>query len=54
MELTERAKIVLKIRYLRKDEQGNIIETPAELFYRVASYVAKAEEFYKTKSIRMD
>lgn len=47
MELTERAKIVLKIRYLRKDEQGNIIETPAELFYRVASYVAKAEEFYK-------
>ncbi len=47
MELTERAKIVLKIRYLRKDEQGNIIETPAELFYRVASYVANAEEFYK-------
>lgn len=41
--LTENALTVLKNRYLKKDEQGNIIETPEEMFYRVADCVASAE-----------
>ncbi|WP_026487012.1 vitamin B12-dependent ribonucleotide reductase [Caldanaerobius polysaccharolyticus] len=46
MKLTENAIKVLKTRYLAKDENGNIIETPEELFRRVASAVAGAERLY--------
>jgi ribonucleoside-diphosphate reductase alpha chain len=34
---------VLKRRYLLKDDQGKVIETPSELFRRVAFQVAQAE-----------
>jgi ribonucleoside-diphosphate reductase alpha chain len=37
---------VLKRRYLLKDNAQNIIETPSELFRRVASHVAQAEANY--------
>lgn len=40
---------VLKRRYLLKDDQQNIIETPAELFRRVAYHVAQAERNFKSK-----
>jgi ribonucleoside-diphosphate reductase alpha chain len=40
---------VLKKRYLLKDDNRNIIETPSELFRRVASCVAKAENNFKSK-----
>jgi ribonucleoside-diphosphate reductase alpha chain len=43
MDLTENAKIVLRARYLLKDESGNVIETPEEMFSRVARSVAEAE-----------
>ncbi len=46
MELTENAKIVLRARYLLKDEQGRVVETPEEMFYRVARSVAAAEKLY--------
>ncbi len=39
---------VLRKRYLLKDENQNIIETPSELFQRVAHHVAKAEENFKS------
>jgi ribonucleoside-diphosphate reductase alpha chain len=39
---------VLKRRYLVKDDQGKIIETPSELFRRVAFHVAQAEHAFKT------
>jgi ribonucleoside-diphosphate reductase alpha chain len=39
---------VLKRRYLLKDENRNIIETPSELFRRVAHHVAKAEDNFKS------
>lgn len=39
----ENALTVLKARYLRRNEQGDIVETPAELIRRVARAVAQAE-----------
>lgn len=40
---------VLNKRYLLKDDNRNIIETPGEMFRRSASYIAKAEERFKSK-----
>ncbi|MBK7552230.1 MAG: adenosylcobalamin-dependent ribonucleoside-diphosphate reductase [Syntrophaceae bacterium] len=39
---------VLKKRYLVKDDERNIVETPGELFRRVARHVAKAEKGFKS------
>ncbi|MCL4504035.1 MAG: adenosylcobalamin-dependent ribonucleoside-diphosphate reductase [Deltaproteobacteria bacterium] len=46
MEFRPIALRVLQERYLRRDPDGRIIETPAELFLRVAKSVAAAEERY--------
>lgn len=43
MQLTENAKKVLENRILRKDENGNVIETPEEMMARVAKTVAGVE-----------
>ena len=45
-DLSDNAKTVLERRYLRKDTQGRVIETPAEMFRRVARHVASAEKKY--------
>lgn len=45
-ELTKNAKIVLNKRYLQKDADGNIVETPTQLFKRVAHDIALAEGDY--------
>src|SRR3989338_7258120 len=37
---------VLKARYLRKDATGKLIETPKELFTRVATHAALPDMFY--------
>jgi len=42
--LTYTAAKILAERYLRKDEKGNIIETVAGMFWRVANAVAMAEK----------
>jgi len=57
MKLTENSMRVLERRYLRKDEYGRTIESPEEMLWRVAGWVALAEspdrreywtnEFYK-------
>ncbi len=39
---------VLQKRYLLKDDRQNIIETPGELFRRVASHIAQAERNFKS------
>ena len=40
---------ILRAKYLRKDELGNLAETPEECFRRVAKAVARAEENGKRK-----
>ena len=44
--LTGNAEAVLASRYLRKDSSGKCAETAADLFLRVATVVAAAEELY--------
>ena len=44
--LTDNARRVMEKRYLAKDESGKVIETPGELFRRVARYIAQADENY--------
>jgi ribonucleoside-diphosphate reductase alpha chain len=44
MELTENALKVLRARYLLKDEAGRPVETPEEMFRRVARNIASAEK----------
>lgn len=44
--LTENAKTVLRKRYLKKDTDGNVIETPDEMFRRVAHNISKADRIY--------
>lgn len=46
MILTENALRVLRARYLLKDEHGRVIETPEEMFRRVARTVSSAERLY--------
>ncbi|AIY90733.1 vitamin B12-dependent ribonucleotide reductase [Geoglobus acetivorans] len=46
MELSNTAKVVLEKRYLLKNENGEPVETPEEMFWRVARAIAKAEENY--------
>jgi len=50
LELSENALYVLKQRYLRKNEHGEIIETPEQMFHRVAHAISSVEAKYgKTK-----
>jgi len=44
--LSENAMRTLAARYLRLDASGNVVETPGELFARVARVVAAAEKDY--------
>ncbi|WP_342774549.1 ribonucleotide reductase N-terminal alpha domain-containing protein [Biomaibacter acetigenes] len=46
MNLTENARIVLKKRYLAKDAEGKIIETPEDMLERVSKAIAEAEKKY--------
>jgi len=46
LQLSENALKVLKRRYLKKDEEGKVIETPEEMFRRVASAIAIADKIY--------
>jgi ribonucleoside-diphosphate reductase alpha chain len=50
MELTENALKVLHARYLIKDEKGRVIETPENMFRRVARNIANAERLYSEDS----
>ncbi len=43
VSLTKNARIILEKRYLKKDAKGKVIETPEELFSRVARSIAAAD-----------
>ena len=44
--LSDNARTVLEKRYLKKDENGKTIETPEEMFFRVAENIASAEKLF--------
>ena len=46
LALSDNAETVLKRRYLKKDSRDRIIETPEQMFRRVAHSIAKAEKKY--------
>jgi ribonucleoside-diphosphate reductase alpha chain len=48
--LTPHAIRILEKRYLKKDSSGRVIESPDEMFWRVAQNVAEAERFYGNRT----
>ena len=50
IKLSDNALRVLERRYLTKDGEGRVIETPQELFRRVARHIASAELIYNPKA----
>ncbi|HKT33646.1 MAG TPA: adenosylcobalamin-dependent ribonucleoside-diphosphate reductase [Nitrospira sp.] len=51
--LSPEAKIVLRRRYLTKNNEGKVTETIRELFWRIATDIAEAEQLYPAKA-RLD
>src|SRR4030066_474134 len=49
---TPQAVTILEKRYLKKDARGQVIETPEEMFLRVAKNIAEAERFYGKETSR--
>jgi len=49
LKLSINAVRVLERRYLKKDEAGNVVETPKEMFRRVAAAVAAPDAEYGTE-----
>ncbi|HAP68013.1 MAG TPA: ribonucleotide-diphosphate reductase subunit alpha [Nitrospinae bacterium] len=45
-KLSPNAKKVLERRYLKKNEDGKVVETPEDMLRRVASNIAQADLFY--------
>jgi ribonucleoside-diphosphate reductase alpha chain len=48
--LSENAVTVLERRYLRKDDKGRPIETPADMFHRVAETIAQADKKFDERA----
>lgn len=54
LKLTDNALTVLERRYLKRNNEGKIIETPEELFMRVAKAIAQVEESFGTPQEEID
>lgn len=48
-ELAEQSLAVAQKRYMRTDADGNPIETPGEMFYRIASFMATGDQKFNPK-----
>lgn len=48
-QLSRNALTVLERRYLMKNTQGRLVETPAQMFHRVAANIAEAERRYRKR-----
>lgn len=46
VELSENARVVLEKRYLKRDDDGAVLESPEDLFRRVAGNIAQAEKLF--------
>src|SRR5919201_7135286 len=53
-KLSENALRVLRRRYLKKDDKGQVVETPRELFARVAWNLAQAERNYGAVEVQVE
>jgi ribonucleoside-diphosphate reductase alpha chain len=42
-KISDNARVVLEKRYLKKDDNGTVVETPEEMFFRIAENIASAE-----------
>lgn len=52
--LSENARTVLEKRYLTKDENGKVIETPAQLFRRVAKTISSVESNFSNSPYKAE
>jgi len=50
LKLSVNAANVLRTRYLRRDDRGRVVETPAQMFERVARAISKVELRYTSRS----
>ena len=50
--LSKNALTVLEKRYLKRDMDGKILETPADMFRRVAETIAAADKNFDKKAER--
>ena len=50
VDISNNASVVLEKRYLRKDRSGKIVETPEQMFRRVAAAIATPEPSYGSSS----
>ena len=46
LDLSDNARSVLERRYLKKDSKGKLVESPKQMFTRVARHIARAEKKY--------
>ena len=49
-KLSRNARTVLEKRYLKKNDNGEVVETPEEMFYRVAENIAGAEKLFNPEA----
>ncbi|MCM8819544.1 MAG: vitamin B12-dependent ribonucleotide reductase [Candidatus Omnitrophica bacterium] len=54
LNFSKNALVVLQKRYLKKDQNGNVIETPAQLVERVADAISSAERKYGLEKIKVE